>query len=126
MNANEEKQTVFHDVNVTEKNNQEERTDIQIFTNTIGMLNTKYCLTLTIYIYIDELELQTGFMYNLNAVKEIVATESFHTLDQRTRKCDSEDVEDCKTKKYLNKLLTKCGCFPLNMITNELKELDFN
>ena len=52
------------------------------------MLITKYCLTLTIYIYIDELELQAGFMYNLNAVKEIVATESLHTLDQRTRKCD--------------------------------------
>ena len=42
MNANEEKQTVFNDVNVTEKNNQEERNDIQIFTNTIGMLIIKY------------------------------------------------------------------------------------
>ena len=54
--------------------------------------------------------------YNLDYLKEIIATESYLGFDKTVRKCqDVEDFNDCTTRHYLGNILSNCGCLPLNM-----------
>ena len=54
--------------------------------------------------------------YNLDYLKEIVASESYLGFDKTVRKCqDEEDFNDCTTRHYLGNILSNCGCLPLNM-----------
>ena len=49
----------------------------------------------------------------MDAVKEIVVTESFMSLDQYTRGCQNkESYETCTSRYFHETILTKCGCLP--------------
>ena len=62
--------------------------------------------------------------YNLNALKEFEATESFLSMDQATRKCQNkESLDSCNTRHYLAALVDQCGCLPFNIrINNTVRE----
>ena len=54
--------------------------------------------------------------YNLNVLKKVIATDSFLGMDQEIIGCqDSEPYYNCTTRQYINKIMGKCGCLPLNM-----------
>ena len=54
--------------------------------------------------------------YNLNALKEIKATDSYLGLDQNTRECQNvEPLHNCATRHYLENFLQKCGCLPFSI-----------
>ena len=54
--------------------------------------------------------------YNLNNIKEIKVTQEFLTLDENVIQCQNgEYYNDCKTRKYVDEMLMKCGCLPFNM-----------
>ena len=54
-------------------------------------------------------------LYNLNDLKEIVATDSFLGMDEEKRKCQNEEPHVCTTRQYVNTYLEECGCLPLSM-----------
>ena len=55
--------------------------------------------------------------YNLNVLSEIKVTDSYLGLDQDVRKCQyDESFYNCTTRKYVNEVLYKCGCLPINMM----------
>ena len=57
---------------------------------------------------------------NLNVIKEITATSSFLSLDRNVRKCqDDETFEECVTSKYIDNLIKKCNCLPLDLRLTE-------
>ena len=54
--------------------------------------------------------------YNLNVIKEIIATSSFLSIERNVRKCQNdESFDECVTRKYIDDLITKCKCLPLNL-----------
>ena len=63
--------------------------------------------------------------YNLNAIKEVKVTESYLGLDMDIKECQNyEAPEECRTQHYIDSLLEKCGCLPLNMAITNVKYLD--
>ena len=59
--------------------------------------------------------------YNLDVIKEIKLTESYHGLDQDTKGCqdDSEEpFDNCSTRHYIDSLVNQCGCLPFNIRTS--------
>ena len=54
--------------------------------------------------------------YNLNALTEIKATDSYVGLGQAVTNCQTADpLHICTTKKYIENTLAKCGCLPLTV-----------
>ena len=54
--------------------------------------------------------------YNLNAVEEILVTESFLGLDESVKDCQNkEELNECKNKHMERTLLEQCGCVPLSI-----------
>ena len=54
--------------------------------------------------------------YNLNELKVIEVTDSFLSMDQEDRKCQSnEPILNCTTKYYTEELIKQCGCLPFNI-----------
>ena len=54
--------------------------------------------------------------YNLNVIKEITATSSFLSMERNVRKCQNdESFDECVTRKYIDNLIKKCNCLPLNL-----------
>ena len=54
--------------------------------------------------------------YNLNGIKEIVATDSYLGLDQDVRQCqDDKPFHNCTTELYRQAFLRECGCLPYNI-----------
>ena len=54
--------------------------------------------------------------YNLNALKEIQATNSYFVLEEKVRKCQNRyPVHNCTADLYIDTILTQCGCVPLKM-----------
>ena len=54
--------------------------------------------------------------YNLNDLKHIVTTESYLGLSHDVKDCQNEeDVYNCTSRQYLEKILSLCGCLPLNL-----------
>ena len=54
-------------------------------------------------------------VYNLNELKVIEVTDSFLSMDQEHRKCQSnEPILNCTTKNYMEELIKQCGCLPFN------------
>ena len=54
--------------------------------------------------------------YNLNALTEIKATDSYVELGRAVTNCQTEDpFYNCTTKKYIVNTLAKCGCLPLTI-----------
>ena len=74
------------------------------------------------YFYTEPLKLSFDYSYNLNAMKEIKAKDSFLTLDRKIIECeDYETYDDCTTKNYMNKLKKNCKCLPFQLrLTNEV------
>ena len=57
--------------------------------------------------------------YNLDGFRQIKVTESYLGLDPDKKSCQNETLlHDCTTRKYLDTLLKKCGCLPLNLRTS--------
>ena len=55
-------------------------------------------------------------VYNLNELKVIEVTDSFLSMDQEDRKCQSnEPILNCTTKNYMEELIKQCGCLPFNI-----------
>ena len=55
-------------------------------------------------------------IYNLNSIKEIGATESYLSLDQDVRGCQTkEPLHVCTTRLYIDTLLDQCKCIPFNI-----------
>ena len=63
--------------------------------------------------------------YNLNALKEIVVTDSYLGLPQDTIRCQSnEPLDNCTTRQYRDSILGMCGCLPAVLRTeNKVKLL---
>ena len=59
--------------------------------------------------------------YNINALKEIEATDSFLSLDDETRGCriSDESHDDCTTRLYMDNMRQKCGCLPFSIASQE-------
>ena len=56
----------------------------------------------------------------MNIIKEITATESFKNMDQNVKKCQNvESFEECVTRKYIEVLVDKCNCLPIDLRLNE-------
>ena len=69
-----------------------------------------------IYFYLEPLNLEIDNEYNLNVIKEITATSSFLSMDRNVKKCqDDRTFDDCVTIKYIDDLIKKCKCLPLNL-----------
>ena len=70
--------------------------------------------------YLEPLNLEFGNEYNLNVIKEITATSSFLSMVRNVRKCqDDESFDECVTTKYIDNLIKKCNCLPLNLRLTE-------
>ena len=62
--------------------------------------------------------------YNLDAMKEIMVTDSYLELDQDVTKCQNkESFFNCTTRQYVKTVLAECGCLPFNMrLSNKVSE----
>ena len=62
------------------------------------------------------MKLAVGKEYNLNNVKEIKVTKDFLGLDRSVIKCQNvESIEECRTRKYIDALMTHCRCLPFSI-----------
>ena len=58
--------------------------------------------------------------YNLNAMIQIKASNSFLGLNEDIRACQNEEtLQKCTTRHYTNNLMKKCGCMPLSISFSE-------
>ena len=70
----------------------------------------------------DPLKLPTGREYNLNNVKELKITDEFLTLDKQIIGCqNTESIEECKTREYIDTLMKKCKCLPYSIMMENSK-----
>ena len=62
--------------------------------------------------------------YNLNSLKEIKITNSFHELDKDVKMCQnykSNDTYDmCTTRYFMDQMRLKCGCLPYAIINAKM------
>ena len=60
--------------------------------------------------------------YNVNVLKEIKVSESYLGMDQDVTECQNEEsFYNCTTRKFMDTLIEKCGCLPINIrISNEV------
>ena len=61
-----------------------------------------------------------GWKYNLNAVKDIRVTEDFYKLDNIG--CSVEPYDNCTTRIYVERVISKCGCLPFSMQFGDMKD----
>ena len=55
----------------------------------------------------------------MSAVKEIQATDSFYSLREDQKQCQSlRSFEKCMTKDLLQKIKLNCGCIPYELMSN--------
>ena len=50
--------------------------------------------------------------YAMSALKKMTGTETFRKQTDEEKKCMLETLEACQTKKYIDRVQKKCGCFP--------------
>ena len=74
---------------------------------TINQIDTIYDL--------EPVKLNGKGEYNLNILKEIKTTDSFHGLDEHVRGCQNDESFVCTTRQYVDTFLGQCGCLPLSM-----------
>ena len=54
--------------------------------------------------------------YNLNVLKEVIATDSFLGMDENKRECQNKESQlTCSTKNYLDTLRRECNRIPFNI-----------
>ena len=68
--------------------------------------------------FAEQLELSLEKKYYLNVIKEIKVTDSYLSMDKDVKGCQKESFDDCTTRKYMNALMNKCHCLPLQIIQN--------
>ena len=57
--------------------------------------------------------------YNL-VLRETRVTDSFLDFDLEVRGCQNEEsVQNCTTRQYINTIVEKCNCIPLNLNNND-------
>ena len=63
-----------------------------------------------------------GGEYNLDNLKEIKGADSYLGLDLDVRDCQNDEpFDNCTTKHYVDGLIEKCGCLPVNLrISNKV------
>ena len=68
------------------------------------------------------LKLSFESIYNLNNIKEVSVTDSFVTLDEKTRGCSNDfTFDECTTKLYVDAVNGTCNCLPMKMrVSNEV------
>ena len=90
-----------------------------IYLNTIGkeQLQLSNSPKLLIFsAFVEPVSLIGEGEYNLNALKEIEAKDSFLGLDQDVRKCQNDEpLFNCTTRKYIEAVVSKCKCLPSNL-----------
>ena len=61
--------------------------------------------------------------FNLNVLRETKVTDSFLGLDMEDRGCQNDEpVQNCTTRQYIETVLDKCNCVPLNLrLKNNVK-----
>ena len=59
--------------------------------------------------------------YNINSLKEIVATDSFLSLDENIRGCriSGESHDDCTTRLFIDNMRQTCRCLPFSMASQD-------
>ena len=50
--------------------------------------------------------------FGMSALKKMTGTKSFEKLSDQDKKCSVHSREECDTRKYLEKVLSKCNCTP--------------
>ena len=67
-------------------------------------------------IYLEPIKLTGEGEYNLNELKVNEVTDSFLSMDQEDRKCQSnEPLLNCTAKNYMKELIKQCRCLPFNI-----------
>ena len=65
--------------------------------------------------------------YNINVLKEIKGTDSFLSLGEDARECQTvEPLYNCTTRKYKETILGECGCLPFNIRISSKVHLYWN
>ena len=65
--------------------------------------------------------------YEISAVKKIIATEEFLTLDEDIRGCQmKETFESCTTRQYLDNVQNQCNCVPYALMKSIASSLVSN
>ena len=71
-------------------------------------------------IFVEPVGLAVGKAYNLNNLKAVKVTDEFLKLDRATIGCqNTESIQDCKTKEYIDSLIKQCKCLPYSIIDVE-------
>ena len=80
------------------------------------------------YLLLDPVGLFGEGQYNLHSLKEIIVTESFIGLNQKTRNCQNDETySDCKTRHYIKNMRQQCGCLPLSLrLSEKVNRIDFS
>ena len=66
--------------------------------------------------------------YNLNSIKALRVSEDFLGMDESIKECQNkESFEECKSGRYIEKLLDECKCLPFGIqhlykVNTKLKE----
>ena len=50
--------------------------------------------------------------FGMSALKKMTGTKSFEKLPDQDKKCSVHNREECETRKYLEKVQSKCNCTP--------------
>ena len=54
--------------------------------------------------------------YNLDDLTEVKAANSYMGLDMKIRQCQNDKTfYNCTTQQYLDSMMAKCGCLPINL-----------
>ena len=64
---------------------------------------------------IEPIKLLLEFDHNFTTIEELQAKDSFFTLGEEIRKCQEEPKNDCETRKYMDDLMNKCQCLPVQL-----------
>ena len=128
MDYNEDRQTKTDKKFKTEKDQSlavrvvesDENSHAFIYLNTVGKYTYEYkasfIVTWKLCTFLEEVKLIGEGEYNLNALKEVKATDSFLGLDQEVRGCQNEEsLHNCSTRKHIKNLIEQCGCLPFNI-----------
>ena len=66
--------------------------------------------------YVEPVKLIGEGKYNLNDIKEIEVTDSYLSLKNGVKGCQTEEeMNDCTTRQFMNNFLKKCGCLPFSI-----------
>ena len=66
--------------------------------------------------YIEPLLLYGEGKYALSAIKEVAGTNTFLSMDEKIKLCQSKETyQQCMTKEYIKKGLETCGCTPFTL-----------